>query len=74
MFGTARCSHCKDQKSKFGDAFAKVDYIDCDVQKDLCTNAGIQGYPTWVDGQGKQYPGNQPLEQLATLSTCQLTQ
>lgn len=73
MFGTERCTHCKNQKAKFGDSFSKVDYIDCDAQKDLCTNAGIQGYPTWVDGQGKQYPGDQALDQLATIAWCSVT-
>lgn len=73
MFGTERCSHCKNQKSKFGEAFSKVTYIDCDAQKSVCTSAGIQGYPTWVDAAGKQYPGDQPLEQLATIGGCTYT-
>lgn len=70
MYGTERCSHCKDQKALFGDNFASVDYIDCDASKPACVAAGVQWFPTWVDTDGNLYPGTQSLEKLAAISQC----
>ena len=39
MYGTERCPHCKDQKAAFGEAFAKVTYVDCDKQSLQCETA-----------------------------------
>lgn len=71
MYGTEWCSHCKNQKSIFGDSFQYIDYVDCDKNKDECLTAGIGGYPTWIIN-GEQYPGEQSLERLAGLSGCEL--
>ncbi len=71
MYGTEWCSHCKNQKSMFGDYFQYIDYVDCDKNKDECLTAGIRGYPTWVIA-GEQYPGEQSLERLAGLTGCDL--
>ena len=69
MYGTEWCSHCKAQKEAFGSSFKYVDYVDCDLNQDRCTEAGVKGYPTWnIDG--KNYPGAQPLERLASLAGC----
>lgn len=49
MYGTNRCSHCQNQKELFGyDAFTKINFVDCDKEKNTCALAGVQGYPTWV--------------------------
>ena len=71
MYGTEWCSHCKNQKKMFGDSFQHVDYIDCDLNKDECQEAGIGGYPTWIIG-GEKYPGEQSFERLASLTECEL--
>lgn len=71
MYGTERCSHCKTQKAMFGDAFTHIDYVDCDADKGACATAQIKGYPTWVDTDGKQYPGTQSLEKLANVAGCE---
>jgi len=42
MYGTERCGHCKDQKSKFASAFEQVTYVDCDVDAAACTQAGVE--------------------------------
>ncbi len=70
MYGTEWCSHCKNQKSLFGEDFAKVTYIDCDAQKQVCMDNGIQGYPTWKDAEGNFFPGVQSLEKLAEIGGC----
>ncbi len=71
MYGTEWCSHCKEQKSRFGADFAKVTYIDCDAQKQVCMDNGIQGYPTRKDKAGNFFPGVQSLEKLAEIGGCQ---
>jgi len=72
MYGTERCPHCKDQKAKFWPSFDKVDYIDCDKQKQQCLVAGIEGYPTWTTKAGEKLVGTQELSVLATKSGCEL--
>ncbi len=72
MYGTEWCSHCKNQKAAFGNSFQYVDYVDCDKSKQVCDAAGITGYPTW-EIEGKLYPGEQQLNNLASLSRCELS-
>ena len=69
MYGTEWCSHCKDQKSKFGSSFQYVNYVDCDKSRAACDSAGVEGYPTW-NINGQNYPGAQPLGRLASLAGC----
>ena len=71
MYGTDRCSHCKDQKEMFGASFDEVNFVNCDYQRDACLIAGVGGYPTWKVG-GKNYEGAMNLERLAKLSGCEL--
>lgn len=71
MYGTEWCGHCKDQKAAFGESFEYVDYVDCDENKQICVEAGIKGYPTWII-DGESYPGRQELNKLATLTGCEL--
>jgi len=63
MYGASWCSHCNHQKQMFGDGVEYINFVDCDVYKDKCEDAGIKGYPTWVI-DGKQYLGVQPLSRL----------
>lgn len=72
MYGTEWCHVCKDQKELFGKSFDKVNYVDCDRQRDVCLLVGVSGYPTWIIG-GESYSGVQSLERLADLSGCTLT-
>ena len=75
-YGAFWCPHCYDQKQLFGkEAFAKVDYIECDPQgqdpqRETCLAAGIQSFPTW-EIDGKFYPGTKTLAELAELSNYQ---
>lgn len=70
MYGTEWCSHCKDQKNLFGQAFAKVSYVDCDQERQACLDAGVRGFPTWIDSQWNPYPGTQTLARLAEIGGC----
>ncbi len=71
MYGTEWCSHCQNQKKTFGKSFQYIDYIDCDRNKNECLKARVNSYPTWVVG-GNNYPGEQSLFRLASLSGCKL--
>lgn len=73
MYGTEWCSHCRNQKAKFGNSFQYIDYVDCDRNKRDCLAAGVSGYPTW-NIKGTNYPGEQSLYKLASLSGCSLIQ
>lgn len=71
MYGAYWCSHCKEQKDAFGDAFQYVDYVECDAQgpnanPDECQAQGVEGYPTWIY-QGQKYAGTQSLAKLAQI-------
>ena len=37
-----------------------------------CLDAGISGYPIWIDADGKKYEGGQGLLGLSKISGCQL--
>jgi len=67
MYGAEWCSHCQNQKKLFGNSFQYIDYIDCDKNKNECSIAGVNGYPTW-NINGQNYPGEQSLERLAQLT------
>jgi hypothetical protein len=69
MYGTEWCSHCNNQKKEFGSSFRYINFTDCDNNKEECTNAGIEGYPTWIMN-GTKYPGEQPLDKLSALARC----
>ena len=67
MYGTEWCSHCKNQKKLFGNSFQYIDYVDCDINRQECLDAGVSGYPTWkINNQN--YPGEQSFERLASLT------
>jgi hypothetical protein len=71
MYGTNRCSHCQAQKELFGyEAFTKVNFVDCDKQKNACVLAWVEWYPTWVFKNGTRLQGTQSLEKLASQVWC----
>ena len=72
MYGAEWCSHCQAEKARFGDSFQYVPYVECPESPDLCLRKGVTGYPTWIDGKGEKYEGEQGLEKLSELSGCQL--
>ncbi|MDP8962603.1 MAG: hypothetical protein M3O33_01195 [Cyanobacteriota bacterium] len=76
FYGTYWCPYCNKQKELFSQqAVSQINYIECDPQgknprPDLCRKAKISAFPTW-EINGRQYPGMQPLDQLANLSGYQ---
>lgn len=73
MYGAEWCSHCKKQKALFGEDFKHINYKDCESEGEACDQVGIEGYPTWVFGDGAQLMGMQQLETLAKKTGCEYT-
>lgn len=77
MYGAYWCSHCQNQKAMFGDSFQYISYVECDAKGEngnptACQAAGIEGYPTWVFGNGEKVPGEMSFEELAQKTGCTL--
>ncbi len=87
MYGAYWCSHCQNEKKRFGDSFRFVPYVECTEETDKCIAEKINGYPTWVfpaspaggpdpltnSGQAvKRFEGEMGLERLSLESGCLL--
>jgi hypothetical protein len=75
FYGAFWCPHCQNQKKEFGGAAKLLPYIECSNpdgqgQTQVCTDAGITGYPTWEFANGERVSGEIPLEKLAEKSGC----
>lgn len=74
MFYAPWCGHCKNAMPHFeaaaGDALktAKFGRVNCDEHKNLCTEHGVQGFPTvklFSGGSSEQYDGPRSREAFA---------
>tara|TARA_Y100000389_G_scaffold60648_1_gene56803 strand:+ start:2205 stop:2567 length:363 start_codon:yes stop_codon:yes gene_type:complete len=71
MIGSTNCTYCHKQLSEL-----KVDWdtkilnvIDCANNPEICSkNPAITGFPSWISGNGKVYPGFKTLRQLETMT------
>ncbi|MFH1400433.1 MAG: peptidylprolyl isomerase [Nanoarchaeota archaeon] len=76
LYGASWNQDTARQKALFGADAAKITYIECGVpgdyasQTQVCTDAGINGYPTWKIGLRLEV-GAQTLERLAALTACE---
>jgi len=69
MYGTDTCPNCQNQKKLFGDAFDKINYVNCYFHQKECDDKSITAYPAWIAG-GKQAVGVQTFADLASISGC----
>jgi len=72
FYGAYWCHACREQKRLFGNAAAELPYVECDAggagaRPDLCQQAGVRVFPTWVI-RGGRHEGVTPLDTLAKLS------
>lgn len=77
FYGAFWCPHCQNQKSLFGSSAKLLPYIECSTpdgsgQLQICTDAGIQGYPTWKFSDGTTRSGEVSLLDLSTQTNCPL--
>ncbi len=75
LYGAYWDSSTKTQKEYFGADAANINYIECGIQGDyraqaeICKEAGIQAYPTWIISNDK-HMGILEIKQLSTLTGC----
>ena len=77
FYGTFWCPHCQNQKAMFGSSAKLLPYIECSTpdgkdQLQVCTEAGVTGYPTWMFPDGSVKTGEVPLETLSEATKCPL--
>lgn len=75
MYGAESCSHCKAQKSIFGDSFKYVNYIECPDNISFCIERGIEGYPTWLIGTSTKIEGfnkDTTMQEISNATGCLL--
>jgi hypothetical protein len=77
FYGAWWCPHCRNQKNEFGDAAQYLPYVECSTpdasgQTQICIDAGIKNYPTWVFPDGSRLTGEVPLATLAQKTSCTL--
>lgn len=74
FYGAFWCPHCQTQKAAFGKSAKLLPYIECSnpdkTQTDVCKDAGVTGYPTWVFADGARASGEVPLKNLAEKTNC----
>jgi len=79
FYGAFWCPHCQKQKAEFGTAAKLLPYIECSTpdgsgQLQVCKDAKVTGYPTWVFKNGTTLSGEVKLEELAKQTSCTLPQ
>lgn len=73
MYWTNRCSHCQNQKDLFGyEAFTKINFVDCDKNKNTCWLEWVQWYPTWKFSDWSKLEGTQNFDALAAKAWCNI--
>lgn len=79
FYGAFWCPHCQNTKKLFGSAAEALPYIECSTpdgrgQLQVCKDAKIDSYPTWVFADASRLLGEVPLSQLAEKTSCTLPQ
>lgn len=80
FYGAFWCPHCQNQKKMFGKFGAKkLPYTECSTadgksQLQVCKDAGIEGYPTWVFSDGTKLTGDQTPLTLAEKTSCPISE
>lgn len=78
FYGAFWCPHCANQKKLFGRSAKKLPYVECGVpgntsgQQQVCTDAKVTGYPTWVFADDSRLTGEISLATLAEKTACVL--
>lgn len=78
FYGTWWCPHCKNQKAMFGKSARLLPYTECAApgqttgQLQVCKDAKIEGYPTWVFTDGSRETGEVSLARLSEKTSCPL--
>ena len=76
-YGAFWCPNCKNQEALFGRSAKLLPRTECSTpdgksQLQVCTEAGITGYPTWTFADGTRVTGTQDLDALSEKTSCSL--
>ncbi len=79
FYGAFWCPHCQNQKAMFGSSAKLLPYIECSTpdgksQLPICTDAGVEGYPTWEYPDGTRETGEISLARLSEVTSCEFPQ
>ena|SRR3989344_1792338 len=77
FYGAFWCPHCQSQKKIFGNSADNLNYVECSTpdgngQLQVCKDAKIDGYPTWVFADGSRKTGELSFAELAEKTGCQV--
>jgi len=77
MYGAFWCPHCAEQKELFGSSFDYAPYIECGIKgsrniAQVCTDANVKNFPTWVFADGSRVVGKHDLDFLSQATGCPL--
>lgn len=76
FYGAWWCPHCQAQKKMFGKSVTYLPYVECQTadskQKQICIDAKIEGFPTWVFADQTRLTGEISLKTLAEKTNCPL--
>ncbi|HLD83684.1 MAG TPA: hypothetical protein VI979_02410 [archaeon] len=73
FYGTYWCNECTKQQKEFGMSWQNINAIDCAMEIDnprICSDAGVNEYPTWEFADGTRKQGTLSFAELGTLSGC----
>jgi len=75
MYGAYWCPHCAEQEERFGSSFRYAPYVECGIKgsratAQVCLDAGVKRYPTWVFADGTKVEGDHSLEFLGQTTGC----
>jgi thiol-disulfide isomerase/thioredoxin len=76
FYGAFWCPHCQKQKEMF-EFSDKLPYVECSTpdakgQLEVCKEAKVESYPTWIFADGTNMTGEVPLQSLAEKTGCTL--
>ncbi|MFC1731829.1 hypothetical protein ACFL6I_16040 [candidate division KSB1 bacterium] len=79
FFGAFWCPNCENQKKLFGKSEKLLKYVECSTangqnQLPVCSETGIEAYPTWEFADGSRLTGTLSFETLAEKTGCELPQ
>jgi len=77
FYGAFWCPHCESVKEQFRDSAKYLPYVECDPrgdnsQSNLCTELGIERYPTFIFSDGSRLVGAGSMSELSQRSGCSL--
>lgn len=77
FYGAFWCPHCQTQKQLFGKSASKLPYVECSTpdgkgQLQVCIDAEISSYPSWVYPDGTIETGEKTPQYLADKVSCSI--